>query len=76
MRTNRSIPAVTFIPVLICPDAREAVASLSAAFGFDERLRIGENTALSSGSATTVHLSSPMFAAIQKSQRQPGICAR
>jgi hypothetical protein len=43
VRTNRSIPAVTVIPVLICPDAREAVASLSAAFGFDERLRIGEN---------------------------------
>ncbi len=31
------------IPVLIYPDVREAVAWLSAAFGFVERLRIGEN---------------------------------
>jgi uncharacterized glyoxalase superfamily protein PhnB len=29
--------------VLIYPDVREAVAWLSAAFGFTERLRIGEN---------------------------------
>jgi uncharacterized glyoxalase superfamily protein PhnB len=31
------------MPVLIYPDVREAVAWLSAAFGFAERLRIGEN---------------------------------
>ena len=31
------------IPVLIYPDVREAVAWLSAAFGFAERLRIGES---------------------------------
>jgi len=31
------------IPVLIYPDVREAVAWLSAAFGFAERVRIGEN---------------------------------
>jgi uncharacterized glyoxalase superfamily protein PhnB len=40
---NRSIPSPTVIPVLIYPDVREAVAWLSAAFGFVERLRIGEN---------------------------------
>ena len=43
MKTNRSIPAATVIPVLTCPDVREAVSWLSAAFGFVERVRIGEN---------------------------------
>jgi uncharacterized glyoxalase superfamily protein PhnB len=43
MRSNRSIPAATVIPVLIYPDVREAVAWLSAAFGFAERVRIGED---------------------------------
>ena len=43
MRTNRSIPSATVIPVLIYPDVREAVAWLSAAFGFEERLQIGES---------------------------------
>ncbi len=43
MRVNRSVPAATVIPVLIYPDVREAVAWLTAAFGFAERLRIGEN---------------------------------
>jgi uncharacterized glyoxalase superfamily protein PhnB len=43
MRENRSIPAATVIPVLIYPDVRRAVAWLSAAFGFVERVQIGEN---------------------------------
>ena len=43
MRANRSIPAAAVIPVLVYPDVREAVAWLEAAFGFVERLRIGEN---------------------------------
>lgn len=43
MKPNRSIPASTVIPVLIYPDVREAVAWLCAAFGFVERVRIGEN---------------------------------
>ena len=43
MKSNRSIPTATVIPVLIYPDVREAVAWLSAAFGFVERVRIGEN---------------------------------
>ena len=43
MKANRSIPASTVIPVLIYPDVREAVAWLGAAFGFAERVRIGEN---------------------------------
>ena len=43
MKQNRSIPSATVAPVLIYPDVREAVAWLTAAFGFAERLRIGEN---------------------------------
>src|SRR5215831_440856 len=43
MQRNRSIPASTVIPVLTYPDVRAAVAWLTAAFGFTERLRIGEN---------------------------------
>jgi uncharacterized glyoxalase superfamily protein PhnB len=43
MRTNRSAPASAVIPVLRYPDVREAVDWLCAAFGFAERLRIGEN---------------------------------
>ena len=43
MRTNRSIPSATVVPVLIYPDVREAVAWLGAAFGFVERVRIGED---------------------------------
>jgi uncharacterized glyoxalase superfamily protein PhnB len=42
MKSNRSIPTATVIPVLIYPDVREAVAWLSTAFGFAERVRIGE----------------------------------
>ena len=43
MKSNRSIPKPTVIPVLIYPDVREAVAWLSTAFGFIERVQIGEN---------------------------------
>ena len=43
MRPNRSIPSATVIPVLIYPDVREAVAWLTAAFGFQERVKIGED---------------------------------
>jgi uncharacterized glyoxalase superfamily protein PhnB len=43
MRPNRSIPSATVIPVLIYPDVREAVAWLSAAFGFVERVQIGKD---------------------------------
>jgi hypothetical protein len=40
---NRSIPSATSIPVLIYPDVRAAVSWLSEAFGFAERLQIGED---------------------------------
>jgi uncharacterized glyoxalase superfamily protein PhnB len=43
LKPNRSIPQASVIPVLIYPDVRAAVAWLSAAFGFIERVRIGED---------------------------------
>jgi uncharacterized glyoxalase superfamily protein PhnB len=43
MRSNRSIPSATIIPVLIYADVREAVEWLGAAFGLVERVRIGES---------------------------------
>ena len=43
MRNNRSIPTATVVPVLIYPDVRAAVDWLSAAFGFVERVQIGED---------------------------------
>jgi uncharacterized glyoxalase superfamily protein PhnB len=39
---NRSIPSATVITVLVYPDVRAAVAWLTDAFGFAERVRIGE----------------------------------
>ena len=43
MISNRSIPTATVIPVLVYPDVRAAVAWLTEAFGFVERVRIGED---------------------------------
>jgi uncharacterized glyoxalase superfamily protein PhnB len=43
LKHNRSIPQATVIPVLSYPDVREAVDWLCTAFGFVERVFIGEN---------------------------------
>lgn len=43
LKPNRSIPRATVIPVLIYPDVCAAVEWLCDAFGFEERVRIGEN---------------------------------
>ena len=43
MIENRSLPSATVIPVLVYPDVRAAVAWLSEAFGFEERVRIGDD---------------------------------
>jgi uncharacterized glyoxalase superfamily protein PhnB len=43
VKPNRSIPAAAVVPVLIYPDVRAAVAWLTDAFGFRERVRIGED---------------------------------
>jgi len=42
MVTNRSAPPATVTPVLVYPDVRAAVAWLESAFGFEERVRIGD----------------------------------
>lgn len=42
MISNRSIPPATVTPVLVYPDVRAAVTWLTEAFGFVERVRIGE----------------------------------
>jgi len=45
MLQNRSMPASTVIPVLAYPSVPEAMAWLSAAFGFTLRLGIGDHRA-------------------------------
>jgi uncharacterized glyoxalase superfamily protein PhnB len=42
MLSNRSAPPATVTPVLVYADVRAAVAWLEAAFGFEERVRIGD----------------------------------
>jgi len=43
MIRNRSIPTATVIPVLVYPDVRVAVSWLTDAFGFVERVRVGDD---------------------------------
>ena len=43
MKRNRSAPTAAVIPVLVYPDVRAAVEWLEAAFGFVERVQIGED---------------------------------
>ena len=45
MKANRSVPEAAVIPELPYPDVREAVDWLSRAFGFEERLQIGDHRA-------------------------------
>ena len=42
MLTNRSAPPATVTPVLIYPNVRAAVEWLQTAFGFEEKVRIGD----------------------------------
>jgi uncharacterized glyoxalase superfamily protein PhnB len=43
MLSNRSVPTAVVIPVLSYPDVGQAVRWLTAAFGFVERVRVGDN---------------------------------
>jgi uncharacterized glyoxalase superfamily protein PhnB len=43
VKRNRSIPPGPVIPVLVYPDVRAAVEFLTNAFGFEERVQIGED---------------------------------
>lgn len=55
MRTNRSMPTASVIPILEYPDIAVAAKWLGDAFGFHIRLRIGEHRAqLQSGSGAIV----------------------
>jgi uncharacterized glyoxalase superfamily protein PhnB len=45
MIPNRSVPEAAVIPELPYPDVREAVEWLTRAFGFKERLQIGDHRA-------------------------------
>ncbi len=68
MKPNRSIPSAAVIPVLVYPDVREAVAWLESAFGFAERVRIGEShrSQLSVGDGGAV-----IVADVRRNQRPP-----
>ncbi len=64
MSTNRSMPSCAVIPVLPYPDVAEAVAWLGRAFGFVERLRIGDHRAqLTCGDGCLVVAATPGAAA-------------
>jgi len=57
---NRSMPPSAVIPVLSCPDVVQESAWLRAAFGFLERLAIGDHRVqLSYGSGSLVLASGP-----------------
>jgi uncharacterized glyoxalase superfamily protein PhnB len=43
VKHSHSVPPASVIPVLVYPDVRAAVAFLEAAFGFSERVQIGED---------------------------------
>jgi uncharacterized glyoxalase superfamily protein PhnB len=43
VQSNRSIPQSGVVPVLVYPDVRAAVAWLEEAYGFSERVRVGED---------------------------------
>ena len=45
MKPNRSVPEAAVIPELPYPDVRDAVDWLGRAFGFEERLQIGDHRA-------------------------------
>jgi uncharacterized glyoxalase superfamily protein PhnB len=45
VKTNRSVPEASVIPELPYPDVRAAVDWLTRAFGFKERLQIGDHRA-------------------------------
>ena len=43
LKPNHSVPPATVVPILVYPDVRAAVDWLTGAFGFRERVRIGES---------------------------------
>lgn len=65
MIANRSVPAASVIPVLAYADVAEASEWLCEAFGFTERLRIGDHRAqlvLGDGAVIVTQLREPSVA--------------
>lgn len=70
MIPNRSIPDAVIIPVLAYADVHEAAAWLCEAFGFAERLRIGDHRiqlTLGTGALVVVQRELPAGAAVDAS---------
>jgi uncharacterized glyoxalase superfamily protein PhnB len=67
VQPNRSVPPPTVVPVLVYPDVRAAVAWLTSAFGFVERVRIGE----SHRAQLSVGVDGAVIAADAGNERQP-----
>jgi uncharacterized glyoxalase superfamily protein PhnB len=65
--SNRSVPTVTVIPVLVYPDVRAAVAWLTDVFGFVERVRVGE----AHRSQLQIGVDDAMIAADVRGEQQP-----
>src|SRR5438093_8758072 len=73
MRTNRSMPSSTVIPVLVYPDAAEAVDWLCGTFGFTERLRIGSHRSqLTVGDGSIVVAAGPLRPEIDSKTTKEG----
>src|SRR2546427_7558514 len=73
MRTNRSMPSSTVIPVLVYPDAAEAVDWLCSTFGFTERLRIGSHRSqLTVGDGSIVVAAGPPRPEVDSKKTQEG----
>jgi uncharacterized glyoxalase superfamily protein PhnB len=67
MIRNRSVPTATVIPVLVYPDVRAAVAWLTDAFGFIERVRVGQ----AHRSQLQIGVDGAMIAADVRGEQQP-----
>ena len=63
MQRNRSIPDVQVIPELVYPDVAYAARWLTTAFGFSERLRVGDHRVqLTFGSGAVVLIAGTLHA--------------
>lgn len=77
MRRNRSVPDAVVVPVLVYPDVRAAVTWLTEAFGFVERLRIGEahRSQLNVGEGAAVIVTEPRGGADPRAAGEAAVTA-
>jgi uncharacterized glyoxalase superfamily protein PhnB len=74
---NRSMPPSTVIPELAYPDVRQAVDWLCRAFGFVERLRIGDHRAqLTFGEGSVIVTGPSMERGTSPSERSHSVMVR